>query len=152
MSSKKTAVLNILKKQGRRLTPVLDELVQIFLRNKSPLTSVDILRQLQKVTQNVNKTTVYRQLELLRQSGIIQEVQFADRKGRYELLFGNHGHHHHLICLNCAKATDIDLKENIAEQQKIIWKNKKFKVARHSLEFFGICWECQKISVNKFKK
>lgn len=152
MSSKKTAVLNVLKSQGRRLTPVLHELVQIFLRNKSPLTSIEILQQLQIAGQKVNKTTVYRQLELLRFSGIIQEVMFSDRKGRYELLFGDHGHHHHLICLNCGKIIDLDLKENISSQQKIIWQKKKFKVARHSLEFFGLCQNCQKIAMDKLRK
>jgi Fur family transcriptional regulator, ferric uptake regulator len=69
------------------------------------------------------------------------QIQFQEGKLRYEL--AGKEHHHHLVCENCGKIEDVLSRVIPALEEEI--KNKhKFLVKRHSLEFFGLCEDCQK--------
>ncbi len=90
---------------------------------------------------HVNKTTVYRQLEKLVQSGAVQELEFGDGKKRYEA--ARDGHHHHLVCNNCHAVTCFELDNDLQDLEKKIRFKKGFKVMNHNLEFFGLCAKCR---------
>jgi len=49
------------------------------------------------------------------------------------------------MCENCGKIEDIP-DTTLPSFEKEIAKRHKFLVKRHSLEFFGLCDECQKIN------
>ena len=131
--------------QGERITPVRRALIAVLSKTQEPQTQQELLRQLKKKGFKVNKTTVYRQLEALEKNGIIFAVHFTDRNKRYELMDEN-GHHHHLVCLKCGCIEDAILMSDLKQQEKTILKKHKFKVLRHTLEFFGICGRCGKKS------
>lgn len=133
--------LNKLKSGGERITPVSEALLEIIFKNKKPLSSQEMLKELEKKGRAINKTTVYRQLEKLLKHNIVYEIQFEDRNRRYELVADDH--HHHLVCTRCGKVEDISLPADLVNEEKEIWDKNKFKVARHSLEFFGLCEGCQ---------
>lgn len=134
-------IIHTLKNNGERITPIRTALIEILGKSKSPQTPQELLAELCKKGFKANKTTVYRQLETLRQFSIVEEVNFADRSKRYELVSEN-GHHHHLVCLKCQRVEDVEFPTDLEAQEKIIWKKQKFKVLQHSLEFFGICRRC----------
>ncbi len=150
-----------------RSTPVHKALLKILSKNKSPLSAFDILAKLHAQKLPANKTTVYRQLALLEKQGLAHTVRLSDRSIRYELTDKNN-HHHHLVCVKCNDVKDINFKDHLVKQEKTIQKNKrslnlrqaskeeiaisslfsfskykKFKILRHSLEFFGLCFNCQ---------
>lgn len=137
------SVLQKLKKRGERITPISAALLDIFVKEFKPLSTVEILDELKKRKIPANKTTVYRQIEKFLKNDLLYEVRFEDRKKRYELSHGDK-HHHHLVCLKCGGIQDVDLPADLEEQEKQIFKKTKFKVLRHSLEFFGLCSNCQK--------
>lgn len=137
------SILQKLKTGGERLTPVRLALLDILSQKHEPQTTHELGAALAKRGLHANKTTVYRQLETLEQYGIVQEINLADRAQRYELI-AEEGHHHHLVCLTCGRIEDVAFATDIESQEKLIWKKNKFKVARHSLEFFGTCQSCQK--------
>ena len=129
-------IIEQLKKQGAKITSARKLLVEIFTQNHLPLTEMELRRRLK-----VNKTTVYRQLELFLKLGIVKEVEFGDGKKRFE--FNLHNHHHHLVCTNCQKVEDIFVHNDVKHVEDKIAKLKKFQVKSHSLEFFGLCAQCQ---------
>ena len=88
----------------------------------------------------VNKTSVYRQIEVLLGIKLIKEVDFGDGKKRYERV--DLGHHHHLVCDSCKSVSDVTMEKDLEAVEKKIKKLKGFKVQRHSLEFFGLCKKC----------
>lgn len=134
-------LIEVLKKSGERITPVRRTLLENFCNHPKPQTPQELLAYLEKKGLMANKTTVYRQLEILVQIGLIQEINFSDRSKRYEL--ASKDHHHHLICQNCKKVEDINLHSDLDKQEKKIWQKNRFKVLQHSLEFFGLCSKCQ---------
>jgi Fe2+ or Zn2+ uptake regulation protein len=89
-----------------------------------------------------NKTTVYRQVDDLVLHGVLEEVQFGDGVMRYEVKLKD-DHHHHVLCVGCGKVTDVVFEEDLKKHEKIIEKKTKFKILRHSLEFFGRCSRCE---------
>ena len=106
------------------------------------MSAFDILAKLHTQKLLANKTTVYRQLALLEEQGLIHTVRLSDRSVRYELL-NEKNHHHHLVCVKCNDVREITFKGHLDKQEKKIEKNKGFKILRHSLEFFGLCFNCQ---------
>lgn len=109
--------------------------LDILKKSKKPVDAAVLVNKL-----GVNKTTVYRQIEKFVKEGLILEVEFGDGKKRYEL--GSLDHHHHLICKKCKKIEDIALDEDIVLKEVV--KKTNFKVESHSLEFFGLCIDCNK--------
>ena len=105
----------------------------VLEKQKYPVDVSSLVKKL-----DVNKTTVYRQLEKYIAEGKIIEVELGDGKKRYELK--SLDHHHHLICNTCGKLEDIEFDES--QIMKQVGSKTKFKIEKHSLEFFGICAEC----------
>lgn len=124
-----------MKKRKKRVTPGRKNIISLFCSTPYPI-SAEILTAKTKL----NKTSVYREIDFLLKEGFIKEVDFGDRIKRYEL--NDLGHHHHLVCLNCKNIQDITLEENLEEEERRIEKLKKFHVAKHNLEFFGLCNKC----------
>lgn len=128
-------LLENLKRSGLRITPIRKQLVVLFESSTKPLSAADILSKVK-----ANKTTIYREIYALLKTQHLIEVNFGDGIKRYE--FSGSNHHHHLICLNCHDVQDISLDERLSKEESLIEKTKKFKVMKHSLEFFGYCHHC----------
>ena len=90
-----------------------------------------------------NLTTVYRVLDSFLTAGLVKKLELHEGKYRYEL--SSLKHHHHLVCQNCGKIEDIaDCSLEVQEEK--ITKDSKFLIKYHSLEFYGLCKICQKLS------
>lgn len=141
MTQHNAHIVKTLRAGGERMTPIRMELIAILSASKEPRTPQELGAALSKKGFAANKTTVYRQLELLERYGIVQRVQFADRTKRYELV-SESGHHHHLVCVRCGRIEDVSFPTDLEQQEKLIWKQNRFRVLQHSLEFFGLCKRC----------
>lgn len=117
-----------LKKQKRRATPVRLKMFKMIQSSCSPIEADKLVKRI-----SVNKTTIYRDLDLFSTIGIIEEADFGDGIKRYELK--DLEHHHHLVCLKCKKVQDVSINENFDIPPT-------FRVLRHDLEFFGYCQNC----------
>ena len=114
--------------------------LHILEEEAKPMDVSEILEGLNKHKINVDQATVYRIVDSFFKRGLIVRVDFQEGKFRYERIMGPE--HHHLICESCGKIEDItDCK--IAEFQKNVSDTKGFLIKRHSLEFFGLCNNCQ---------
>ena len=135
-------IINTLRKGGERITPIRTALIEILGKSRAPHSPQELLAALSRAGFKANKTTVYRQLEVLQRYALVHEVRLADRTARYELA-GDNGHHHHLVCLHCGRIEDVSFPTDLQQQEQAIGKRHKFKVLRHALEFFGICQACR---------
>ena len=130
--------------KNKRLTPAREAICSFFERRKEPSDYSQIEKYLSSKGLKVNKTTIYRQLDLLLELGYINELDFGEGKKRYEL---KKDHHHHFLCTKCQKIECIEVGEDIQRDLKRIetklLKNSKYKIQSHVLEFFGLCNLCQ---------
>ncbi len=134
-------IIKTIRNKGQRITKVRGIVVEIFINSVEPITAQDILLAMETIGMKVNKTTVYRELDFLQKIAIIKAIDFGDGLKRYELL--QEGHHHHVICSKCRKVQDVVLKVDLDEEENKIQKDTGFKIQSHSLEFFGLCPDCQ---------
>lgn len=121
-------------------TPARTSIIEFLSNSKTPVDVEQIINYLRSKKLATNKVTVYRTMDFLYKNGIVERFEFGEGKFRYEI---KKNHHHHLICTNCGRIEDIE-GEYLEKLEKDIFKNSKFKVMSHSLEFFGICKSCQK--------
>lgn len=136
-------IINKLKSKGHRITPAREQIVEIFINSSTPISAGDLIESFRILKIPVNKTTIYRELEFLINQSILQEIEFGEGKKRYELKTAHH--HHHIICSNCRKVEDVDLDVDLHDEEKKIEKQTGFIIQNHSLEFFGLCKNCQNI-------
>jgi len=107
-------------------------------------TPEELYQGLKKKGYAIGLSTVYLNLQVLRDAGLLWE--FKDQQGntRYD---GFTEKHHHLFCLNCGKIEDIltkDLPEFNAEPiQKAIESRMGWFVEDPRLELRGFCPDCQ---------
>lgn len=90
-------------------------------------------------TWRVNKTTVYRNLDLFQSLGLIREMRRDDGRAQYELaLYGRHGH---LICRRCGELFDLDpaLAANVQRQ---LQERSGFSVDLAGHALYGLCDRC----------
>ena len=107
-----------------------------------------LVTMLQGQGYQVSLTTVYRNLGLLVQAGIIRRTDVDDggRTGgatggaRYEHVWG-HAHHDHLVCSRCGRRVEFSYPA-IDVLQEAVAKEHGFALERHSLELVGVCPDC----------
>lgn len=119
-----------------KATPARLKVLDILEHSEIPLDVATIRRFIK-----ADKVTVFRILNSLTDKGILRPIQFNEGKLRYE--YAAKPKHHHFICERCGKIIDIEgcVLDSL---QKEIEKKKRVLVKRHSLEFFGLCADCQK--------
>jgi len=127
-----------------KLTYLRKKIIAFFKNHKKPITYEKIIDYLKKNDVSFDRSTVFRNLNLLEKKGIIIKLNFGDGVSRYELVKENN-HHHHIVCLKCKKVIDFfdkDLDKLVKKIEKRFEKNKKFKIKSHQFEFFGYCKNC----------
>ncbi len=123
-----------------RATPTRIAIMQLLEKTKNPIDVSMILDYLKKNKIKADPATVFRIMNAFTAKGLASPIAFQEGKMRYEL--GSKEDHHHLICQKCGRIEDIE-DNVIPALEKHIEKKHNFKVERHSLEFFGLCQNCQ---------
>ena len=127
------------KKEGYRMTKNRSALLELFLKEEHPLSADEVLKKLKRKRLTLDPSTLYRELEFLRQEEVIEEVQLQKRR-LFELSFKEH--HHHLVCRNCEAIEEVEMDHELKDLERRLQRKTGFKVQSHSLEFFGLCPAC----------
>lgn len=125
-----------LKSKGFRITKARTAILELLEQSNGPISADEIVANL-----GVNKSTVYRELDFLESQDLITDIRLDDAKNMYEAK--SKDHHHHLYCTNCKKIEEVEMNKDLDVFEKKLEKDTKFKIKKHSLEFFGTCLACQ---------
>lgn len=110
-------------------------------KTDEPLSVASISEYLNQEGIAADQATIFRIINAFTDKGITRQVQLNEGKFRYEL--SSKSDHHHLICEQCGAIEDIS-DCSIPKLEEEIQHKKNFLVKRHSLEFFGLCQNCQR--------
>ncbi|MCI5149814.1 MAG: transcriptional repressor [Candidatus Electrothrix sp. MAN1_4] len=125
---------------------------QILLEELSKVTSHPTACELYKIVQQrlprIGLGTVYRNLELMADSGIILKLELGGSKKRFDATTKPH---YHVRCTVCGKIDDIALQVQ-EEITKEAAEKTSYTIIGHLLEFTGECPECQKAQAAKTKE
>ncbi|MDP9729259.1 Fur family transcriptional regulator [Alicyclobacillus tolerans] len=132
-------VLQQLKDAGYKFTGKRQMVIDYFVNHEDKfLTAKDVYENVRETYPNVSYDTIYRTLTLLRELGVLEEMEFSEDAMRYRLTCDKH-HHHHLVCLECGSITPL-------EDCPMSWLPELpngFRIVNHRFEVYGICAACQ---------
>jgi Fur family ferric uptake transcriptional regulator len=129
-----------IKKQGLRNTRQREEILEVFLSSGGHITADEIFEKVKARDSSIGYATIHRNLALLLDSGLAEEIKIGKGKTRYEQMHMRQ-HHDHLICLKCGKFIEVR-DENIERLQEKLAEENDFKPVRHKLEIYGYCKKC----------
>ncbi len=136
----KDIFLNYIKQKGLRLTRQREEILGTFLLADKHITVDDLFNALKKKNLEIGYATIHRNLKLMCESGLADEIKIGKQKTRYEQKVG-HEHHDHLICLKCGRFIEVR-DERIEKLQDKLAEANEFTPLRHKLEIYGLCKRC----------
>lgn len=140
MNIDKNEIIETLKDAGYNITNQRKVIIDVLMDNFAYVLSVEsISKKVKKVEGLANLTTVYRNLEVFENLGIVHKIMFEDNMSYYKICFSDH-HHHHLICNRCHKIQDMHYCPE--KELKEIAKSFDFEIKDHKIEIFGICKNC----------
>jgi len=95
---------------------------------------------------SVPRSSAYRHLTDLEAAGLIRRVAASDEFTRFELAEDLTEHHHHLLCINCGKVTDVTLPAGLEQQVTSaigeLAEAEGFQAHSHRLDVLGLCAAC----------
>jgi len=131
-----------LRATGRRMTRTRKAVLGLLEHTHQPLSASEIYSQLQENHVAIDLVTVYRTVNVLKELGLVVQLDLhQEGQSRYELKEGRK-HHHHIQCRMCGKIVDLLLCP-LKKLTKLIEERTQFIVDDHTLEFAGFCPKCQ---------
>jgi len=132
-----------IKARGIRLTRQRMVLVEVLEGAPRHMDAEEILERAQKIDPNITRVTVYRTMDLLKNHGLIDELDLLHLRG-HRHYYESHGprDHIHVACIRCGRVREFesqlyeDLKAQIADDLDI-----EISVTR--TEVGGLCKDCR---------
>ena len=132
-------IIKKLTEHEYRLTPQRVMIVSAIENSDGHISAEEIYAQVAAKYPQVNVSTVYRTLELLKQLGLVTETDFGEGRVRYHP--AGKGHHHHLVCTGCGTVIDLD-ESLLSSLEGRLLKEYKFSADLKHLAIRGRCARC----------
>ena len=132
-----------LRRVNQRPTANRMELVGVLRDATRPLTIPEILDERGGLAQS----SVYRNLVILEQAGVVHRIVTNDEHARFELAEDLTGdHHHHLVCSMCGNVEDVPaparLEASLSSAVADIDRSTGFTTQHHRIDLIGVCASC----------
>ena len=132
--------LNILKQKGFKLTPQRRLIVEIIHDAHDHISADEIISHVQQHMPGVNKSTIYRTLEILEQLGAVYK---SDTSDRFIYHHAEEGHHHHLVCTKCGKTEECP-EDLFSKVEESLAGKYGFQANFQHQVINGLCNKCRK--------
>ncbi len=115
---------------------------------RSHPTADQIYETVRKSIPSISKGTVYRNLQVLSDCGLVSVLDIRGASSRYEI---KQETHYHFRCEACGRVYDLDEPVDPGLDDRIS-KRTGFLVSGHQTEFRGRCADCRRPSQNIHKE
>ncbi|KIO65398.1 MULTISPECIES: peroxide-responsive transcriptional repressor PerR [Bacillaceae] len=132
--------LDTLKVSGVRITPQRHAILEYLINSMAHPTADEIYKALEGKFPNMSVATVYNNLRVFKDVGLVKELTYGDSSSRFD--FTTHDHYH-AICESCGKIVDFQYP-GLDEVEQFASHVTGFKVSHHRLEVYGLCPDCAK--------
>jgi Fur family ferric uptake transcriptional regulator len=120
-----------------KLTPQRRALFDLIADRGGSFTALDLFQEARRGKPKLGLATVYRTLDLLRQTGSVRPL-VSDARPAYVRC--DPGHHHHLVCLACGAVEETELCG--APSPAELRRRYGFQAEGHELDVYGTCVRC----------
>ena len=102
-------------------------------------TADEVYQLVRERLPRISLGTVYRNLEILSENGLIRKLEWAGTQKRYD---GELKAHYHVRCLNCSRIEDIHI-EPLSAIEETFRESSDYEIMGHRLEIIGLCSRCK---------
>lgn len=125
-----------------RLTTQRQIILEELSKVKTHPTASELYDMVRKRLPRIGLGTVYRNLELMAENGMILKLEVGGTQKRFDATTDTH---YHIRCSDCGKVDDIDtpVMDDLVREAAAATS---YEVLGHHIEFSGLCPACQKKS------
>lgn len=131
-----------LRDQGLPVTHQREAVADVVFAAEGHLSVDEIEGLLRERGERIGKATIYRTLDLLVRSRLVEEHDFGEGFKRYENRLSGTPLHEHMICVECGTVTEFESPELYKIEQRVR-SEFGFIPVRRRLEVYGLCQACQ---------
>ena len=132
--------LQFLRDGGHRVTSERLALFDEIFAQHGHIDAEELLAAMKARSLKISRATVYRNLDLLVECGVVRKHQLGGSRHLYE-----HVHvgqrHDHLFCRECGRVVEF-VSPGIEAMQNEICRAHGFEPNVHSLQITGLCRDC----------
>ncbi len=138
--SEHTRIVDNLRRHGHRVTPQRVIILAAMAEHGGHMTAEQIYGSVRVAHPYINRSTVYRTLDMLSKERIITATDLGGGCTHYEL--HRDEPHHHMVCQQCGKVDEVD-HTLLEPLQNALMRKYKFKANIEHFAIFGLCTVCQ---------
>ena len=133
-----SAVIEALRKRGYKATPQRIAVCRVALSSRGHLSAQQVYAEVKEIHPTLSLATVYKTLRILRDLGLVQELNFPKGQARFDSYMKPHIN---LVCTKCGSISDLD-NHIIDEIIKKVASAARFKPYGQRVDVYGICQKC----------
>jgi len=138
MGASVNLALEQLKMNGVRMTPQRHAILSYLMDSMSHPTADEIYKALSPVYPSMSVATIYNNLRLFVEAGLVRELTYGDDSSRFDSDLSDH---YHAICKNCGSIVDFNYPP-LLEVERTASRVTGFVVEGHRMEIYGVCSTC----------
>ena len=123
---KKLDFVDLLKEHQLKATPQRLSVLKVLHKNEHP-TIDELYESIKNEHPSISLATVYKNVNTLKEHGVVIEVNMPNGKMRYDIYTKPHIH---VICTTCGSVEDIDYSSDLYDYQTKIEKDKNWIIDR----------------------
>ncbi len=104
-------------------------------------TADELYVMLRKKMPRISLGTVYRNLEILSEEGVINKLDSAGNRMRFDASLHQHTH---IRCICCGRIDDLPADVSIPDLDAAVCRKTGYKAVSYRLEYLGLCPACKK--------
>lgn len=131
-----------LRSKGLRVTRQREAILQAIISLGEHADADRITTEVQGADTSASRATIYRTLQLMKDSGLIRECHFASGRSVFELTEIAREHHDHIICTRCNRVVEF-VNQDLEALQARIATDLGFNLVSHRFVLFGECMDKQ---------
>jgi len=133
------SIIENLRKKGYKATTQRIAICRFVLQSRDHPSAQRIYDEVKKVHPTVSLATVYKTLQILKEHGLVQELDLPESQARFDSYAEPHIN---LVCLQCGNIQDFD--DNAAREivERLAAKA-EFTRTGQRLDIYGICKTCR---------
>ena len=139
-------------KNGVRLTRQRKILLDLIDKTGEHLDAERLYQMAKERDPKLNRVTVYRTLKLLKEGGLVDELDLMHQAGEQHYYETRRKQEHaHVICLGCGKIEEF-FGEPLQRLRRQIESHFGFQVVLARTEVGGYCSHCQNLRAREFEE
>lgn len=125
-----------------RMTNQREIILRELRKSRQHLSADELYERVKKTMPRISLATVYRNLEILSEVGLIAKLEISGRQKRFDYDVVEHDH---IFCVECHRIDNLDMeRKSFAEIPHD--SRRGYSITGYRVEVAGICPECKRKS------